>query len=59
VGYLAVSPGKTTGKPRGYAFIEFEHKKDFKDAYKVADGRKIDGRRVVVDFERGRTVDNW
>lgn len=28
-------------------------------AYKQADGRKIDGRRVVVDVERGRTVNNW
>jgi hypothetical protein len=28
-------------------------------AYKRADGRKIDGRRVVVDVERGRTVKGW
>lgn len=28
-------------------------------AYKRADGRKIDGRRVVVDVERGRTVRDW
>ena len=28
-------------------------------AYKQADGRKIDGRRVLVDVERGRTVPNW
>ncbi len=48
-----------SGKPRGYAFIEFEHKKDMKEAYKQADGRKIEGRRVVVDVERGRTVENW
>jgi len=47
------------GKSRGYAFIEFEHKKDMKEAYKQADGRKIEGRRVVVDVERGRTVENW
>ena len=25
-------------------------------AYKYADGRKIDGKRVLVDVERGRTV---
>jgi hypothetical protein len=24
-----------------------------------ADGKKIDGRRVLVDVERGRTVKNW
>ena len=28
-------------------------------AYKHADGRKIDGRRVLVDVERGRTVKGW
>lgn len=28
-------------------------------AYKRGDGRKIDGRRVIVDVERGRTVRNW
>lgn len=28
-------------------------------AYKYADGRKIDGMRVVVDVERGRTVKGW
>ena len=28
-------------------------------AYKQADGRKIDNKRVIVDVERGRTVPNW
>ena len=28
-------------------------------AYKHADGKKIDGKRVVVDVERGRTVKSW
>lgn len=31
----------------------------FSAAYKQADGRKIDNRRVLVDVERGRTVPNW
>merc|ERR1712117_864158 len=48
-----------TGKPRGYAFIEYEHEKDMHSAYKHADGKKIDGRRVLVDVERGRTVKGW
>ncbi|KAF5828186.1 hypothetical protein DUNSADRAFT_18077 [Dunaliella salina] len=30
-----------------------------KEAYKSADGRKIEGRRVLVDVERGRTVETW
>lgn len=28
-------------------------------AYKQADGKKIDNKRVLVDVERGRTVPNW
>jgi len=47
------------GKPRGYGFIEYERERDMRSAYKQADGKKIDGRRVVVDVERGRTVRNW
>lgn len=47
------------GKSRGYAFLEFEHRNDMKMAYKMADGKKIDGRRVLVDVERGRTVPDW
>merc|ERR1719353_1045283 len=47
------------GKPRGYCFVEYERERDMRTAYKQADGRKIDGKRVVVDVERGRTVNNW
>jgi U1 small nuclear ribonucleoprotein len=31
----------------------------FSEAYKRADGMKIDGRRIVVDYERGRTNKAW
>eukprot|EP00026_Physarum_polycephalum_P007173 Phypoly_transcript_07230.p1 GENE.Phypoly_transcript_07230~~Phypoly_transcript_07230.p1 ORF type:complete len:299 (+),score=50.32 Phypoly_transcript_07230:72-968(+) len=48
-----------TGKPRGYAFIEFDKERDMRTAYKLADGKKVDGRRVLVDVERGRTVKGW
>ncbi|CAA0839571.1 U1 small nuclear ribonucleoprotein 70 kDa [Striga hermonthica] len=48
-----------SNKPRGYAFIEYVHTRDMKAAYKQADGKKIDGKRVLVDVERGRTVPNW
>lgn len=54
-----LAPLTNAGKPRGYAFIEYEHKNDMKQAYKMADGRKIEGKRVLVDVERGRTVPNW
>ncbi|KAK9108838.1 hypothetical protein Sjap_016898 [Stephania japonica] len=50
---------KVTNKPRGYAFVEYMHTRDMKAAYKQADGRKLDNKRVLVDVERGRTVPNW
>ncbi|XP_072946947.1 U1 small nuclear ribonucleoprotein 70 kDa [Epargyreus clarus] len=50
---------KDTNKPRGYAFIEYEHERDMHSAYKHADGKKIDGKRVLVDVERARTVKGW
>lgn len=31
----------------------------FLAAYRHADGKKIDSRRVLVDVERGRTVKGW
>ncbi|XP_026747821.1 U1 small nuclear ribonucleoprotein 70 kDa isoform X2 [Trichoplusia ni] len=50
---------KDSSKPRGYAFIEYEHERDMHSAYKHADGKKIDGKRVLVDVERARTVKGW
>lgn len=32
----------------GYAFIEFEHERDLKNAYKQGDGKKIDGILVLL-----------
>ncbi|GFE54867.1 RNA recognition motif domain containing protein [Babesia ovis] len=46
-------------RSRGYAFIEYSDERDMVNAYKRADGRKICGRRVMVDVERARTVDGW
>ncbi|KAL7747719.1 WD repeat-containing protein 44 [Sorochytrium milnesiophthora] len=48
-----------TEKSRGYAFLEFEREQDLKAAYKDADAMKLDGKRIVVDVERGRTVSGW
>lgn len=47
------------GKPRGYAFVEFEHERDMRAAYKKGDGMTIDGRRILLDVERGRTMKDW
>ncbi|XP_014209422.1 U1 small nuclear ribonucleoprotein 70 kDa [Copidosoma floridanum] len=56
---IVVVHNSVNGKPRGYAFIEYEHERDMHSAYKHADGKKIDGRRVLVDVERARTVKGW
>lgn len=56
---IKIVSDQKTGKPRGYCFIEFEQEKDMHSAYKHADGKKIDGRRVLVDVERARTVKGW
>lgn len=48
-----------TGQSRGYGFVEFEREKDMKIAFKEADGIRMNGRRMLVDVERGRTVKGW
>jgi len=47
------------GKSRWYSFIEFKESRDFKEAFQKADGKLINGRRILVDVERGRTVPSW
>jgi U1 small nuclear ribonucleoprotein 70kDa len=46
-------------KSSGYGFVEFDNKEDFATAYKNANYRKIDGSKIIVDFERGRTMLSW
>lgn len=54
-----VMPKDGQGVPRGYAFVEFERQRAVENAYRQANGIKLDGRRLVVDVERGRTVKGW
>ena len=50
---------ETRGRHCGYAFVEYAREDDMKAAYRGANGRTIEGRRVVVDAERGRAVPGW
>ncbi len=54
-----IVPKDLNGVPTGYAFIEFERDAGLKAAYDGARGRKIDGRKIIVDVERGRTTEGW
>lgn len=49
----------TEGKPRGYAFIEFKTAEGLTGAYRNSKDKLIDGRRIVVDIERARTITAW
>ena len=57
--YIRMVTKKDDGTPRGYAFIEFDKEEAMAAAYKKSDGKKLDGRKILVDVERGRTVKNW
>ena len=59
VSSVSVVRDKENDKPRGYAFVEFEREGDMKAAYRGMDGRRVEDRRIVVDVERGRTLDDW
>lgn len=48
-----------TGKSRGYGFVEFADEAHLKVAHRQANGTMLDGRCIVVDVERGRTVRDW
>lgn len=54
-----IMPKDRGGIPAGYAFVEFERERDMKVAWREANGLRIDGRRVLLDVERGRTVEDW
>ncbi len=47
------------GVSRGYAFVEFAEEADVRAAFRRADGSEIDGRKILCDVERGRTVRGW
>lgn len=50
---------KKTGKSRGYGFVTFDSERAFKDAYHEANGRRFEGRQILVDIERSRIKKDW
>ncbi len=45
---------RTTGRPRGFAFVEMGSENDAQAAIKAIDGTEIDGRAVQVNEARER-----
>lgn len=48
-----------TQRSRGYAFVEFVHERDFERAYYEAHRHVLDGRAILVDYERSRVMPGW
>jgi U11/U12 small nuclear ribonucleoprotein SNRNP35 len=44
---------------RRYAFIEFKHLRDCEQAYKACRDLKVRDTALLVDYERGRTMQGW
>ena len=57
--FVELKDGDRERRHVGYAFVEFKREDDMKAAYRGANGRTIEGRRVVVDAERARAVPDW
>jgi len=55
----AAAAAAKAAKSRGYGFVEFASESDLRAAFRRCEGLAIDGRRVVCDVERGRTVRGW
>ncbi|CAH8265804.1 unnamed protein product [Arabidopsis lyrata] len=48
-----------TGASRGYAFVEYETEKEMLCAYEDAHHSLIDGREVIVDYNRQQLMPGW
>jgi RNA recognition motif-containing protein len=48
-----------TGARRPYCFVEYEQEQAFQSAMRQGTRLYLQGKRVIVDCERGRTVPEW
>ncbi|KAF2569445.1 hypothetical protein F2Q68_00028334 [Brassica cretica] len=48
-----------TGASRGYAFVEYETEKEMRRAYEDAHHSFIDGREIIVDYNRQQLMPGW
>jgi len=50
---VTVGVNRRTGQSKGYAFVEFEDRRDAEDAFDKFDGYVIEGRRLRLDWDIG------
>jgi len=50
---VTVGINRRTGQSKGYAFVEFEDRRDAEDAFDKFDGYVIEGRRLRLDWDIG------
>jgi U1 small nuclear ribonucleoprotein len=50
---------KLTNKSKGYAFIVFEKEASARDATREMNNVDIEGRKIITDYERGRSTRSW
>jgi U11/U12 small nuclear ribonucleoprotein SNRNP35 len=48
-----------TGASRGYGFVEYETEKEMLRAYEDAHHSLIDGREIIVDYNRQQLMPGW
>eukprot|EP00249_Psilotum_nudum_P013409 c24312_g1_i3 orf=1122-1733(-) len=48
-----------TGASRGYAFVEYETRKEMQRAYEAAHQITIDGNEILVDYNRQQLMQGW
>jgi len=50
---VTIGINRRTGRSRGYAFVEFDTRRDAEDAYDHFQGYILDGRRLRLDWDIG------
>jgi len=53
VAHITVGINKRTGQSKGYAFVEYEDRRDAEDAYERFNGYSLEGRRLRLDWDVG------
>ncbi|KAL7753414.1 hypothetical protein RI367_001189 [Sorochytrium milnesiophthora] len=48
-----------TGTSKQYGFVVYDRERDCEYAYKKAEGSQLLGKRILVDYERGRVMPGW